>query len=127
MATDWTAEQQNIYNDLLDEGFLFTFKREVLSNYDARKGEYETSTPESYQAPGIVKKVSSSNTTYEIHWGEGVTIEFGDKILLLAAGTYSPEFEDIVTLNDVDWRVKAFTYLEPALIPLLIYVLIRKA
>lgn len=125
MPTDWELEQGNVYNDLLLEGVVFTFTREIKGGFNPVTGDFAETTEEIFTAPGIMK-MYNSRSSYAQMWETEMSVKVGDKVLLLASGTYSPELEDRVDLQGASWRVKGFTPLQPGIVTLLQYVLIRK-
>lgn len=126
MATNWTQEQQNIYNDLSKEGVMFTFTRSGKGAFDPVSGEYATGTDFTFNAPGI-EKMYNYKTSYAQSFLQQTTVQAGDKVLLLACDNNEIQLEDTVLVKGVPWAVVAFTPLSPGSIDLLRYVLIRRA
>ena len=127
MSTDWTAEQREIHNDLLEDGVIFTITRTEKGYFDPILSEYVGGGTVTYTAPGIVK-MPSARAVDAIGWQEGTTVQGGDKILLVSAGAgYEPKLEDVVTVSGQNLKLKAFTPLEPGEVALLYYLLVRKA
>ncbi len=126
MATDWIQEQQDAYNDLLDDGAVFSFTRQTNTKPDPISGLSEDSIIELFQAPGILKQIGQGRAQ---RWYREFAdlIQVGDELLLVSAKTYTPAIGDSVHINGIDWIVESFSVLRPAVVPLLYYLLIRKA
>lgn len=137
MAEDWKALQAQITTDLQKDGIEFFICRRPESKFDAVAGQYlppTASDPTEFMAYGIFKSVGGSSLVssgYTFAWQEGTTIQRGDKIVLLDCSTYTPQLEDEfvfkVGIAEQIWKVKAWAFLQPGLIELLQYVLLRKA
>lgn len=136
MAEDWKALQAQITADLKNEGMEFTIRRLPEAKFDALAGQYIpiTEQGQEFKAYGIFKSVGSGSLAgsgYTFAWQEGVTIQRGDKIVLLDCSTYAPELEDTFIFSDGAgedmWKVKGISFVEPGGTKLLQYLLIRKA
>lgn len=126
MATNWTQEQKNIFDGLVNDGVMFTFVRPGKGDFDPVSGEYATGTDVTFQAPGI-EKMYNYKTSYAQSFLLQTTVQAGDKVLLLACGSTDIELQDTVLVNGVAWVVTALTPLSPGGVDLMRYVLIRRA
>ena len=125
--TDWIAEQQDAFNDLVEDGVTFTFTRKGKGAYDPVKGAYAPGADQVFTAPGIMKLLSPSSHRAAQLWQDQALIKTGDEMLLIGCGTYDPELEDRADINGAAWAVKGMSSLRPGVVPLLNYLLIRKA
>lgn len=130
MAEDWQKQRTDITNDLRNDGIEFTIKRKGASIYDPISGQYLSNDEEqTFTAYGIFKSLSYSgvySSNYGFSWMQDVTIERGDKIVLLDGSTYSPELEDVFILATGEYTVKAWSLLEPGGVAIIQYILLRK-
>ena len=126
MATNWTQEQKNIFDGLVNDGVMFTFVRPGKGDFDPVSGEYAAADDVTFQAPGI-EKMYNYKTSYAQSFLLQTTVQAGDKVLLLACGSTDIELQDTVLVNDVPWAVIALTPLSPGGVDLMRYVLIRRA
>ena len=128
MATDWLQEQAEAYADFEDEGAFFAITRTSEGQFDPIAGQYTEGTEEKFSVPGFLKMLFGG-VNGAIKWKPESTVEVGDKMLMLAAqdGGYYPQVEDRITLADGDWRIKATAVVEPATIPIVHFVLIRRS
>lgn len=124
--TDWIAEQQDAYDDLLEDGVLFTFTREGKGKFDPITSTNAPGEDQTFTAPGIVKLMSPTTNKVAQAWQAQGLIKSGDEMLLIGCGTYTPELEDRVDLDGVAWAVKGMTTFRPGIVPLLNYLLVRK-
>lgn len=125
MTTNWKQEQQSIYNDLSEEGVMFTFTRPGKGVFDPTCGEYAPADDLVFQLPGI-EKIYNSNVHYAQSWAAQTTVEMGDKVLMLACGNTPIQMSDTVMVGGAAWVVMAYTPLSPGSVDLLQFVLIRK-
>jgi hypothetical protein len=125
MAENWPQEQLDVYNDLLEDGVVFTFTRSTPTGFDPETGAYSGGETEEYSAPGIVKRLSG-RTESEIIFGAGTVIEQNDILLLLGAKNYSPQLFDETTIDGIDYRVGGVSFARPGVLPLLIYLLLKR-
>lgn len=130
MAENWSALQLQIAQDLKAEGMTFAIKRKPEAVFDPVLGQYiESGEQQAFTAHGIFKSITTSSiasSAYTFAWQEGVTIQKGDKIVLLDCSTYTPALEDHFILSGMAWAVKAWSLIEPGGTPLLQYVLLRR-
>lgn len=124
---DWSKEQAEIHNDLLEDGVMFTLTRTEQGEFDPIEGGYTGGGTTTFKVPGIVK-LPGTRSVESVGWQPGTTVLANDKILLLSAGAgYQPRLEDVATVSGVKLKVKAFATLEPGQVALLYYVLVRKS
>ena len=126
MATNWAKEQNDAYNTLAADGVMFAFTREVKGEFDPVAGEYLPGSSEDFTAPGIIDAYNSQ-ATYQNIWKDKSAVQIGDKIILAAGLTYDPQIGDRVIVYGEQWAVQAFSSVEPGEVPILNYLLIRKA
>jgi len=124
--TDWVAEQRDAYNDLAEDGVMFTFTRTVKGAFDPVRGAYGPGETLTFTAPGIMKALNTSSGAAQ-RWQEQALIQEGDEMLLIGCGTYEPELGDRVDIDGAAWAVKGVSSLRPGVVPLLNYLLIRRA
>lgn len=127
MAEDWQKMQADITSDLRKDGVEFTFTRKPESEYDPEIGSYlpiSDNQMQEFKAYGIIKSLGSSQNAL---WLAGTTVENGDKMLLVDCSTYKPQLEDSTELYNEIYTIKAIGIIEPGIIPLIQYLLIRKA
>lgn len=126
MAEDWLATQQSITADLMNEGTSFIFRRKIEAEYDPIAGVYADSGERVFTSHGIFTS-SGMNPPTAFMWQTEATVEQGDIILLLDCAAYSAQLGDLVKIDGVDWFVKSYAPLRPGGVPLLQYVLIKRA
>jgi len=126
MAENWIQEQNEVYNDLMEDGVLLYFSRRVKSEFDPIKTKYGQANEVKFQLPALIVKISN-NSVKSIGWLKESAIEVGDKMLLVAHSDMSPQIDDRVELYDEAWKVVNMSTLEPGMVPLMHHLLIRKA
>lgn len=130
MAEDWYAEQQEIHEDLLEEGTTFHFRRLGKGSVDPITGEREEVFDQTFSSPGIVKLQAGTPSSAWAKSGASALaglVEQGDELLLIGAMTYEPALEDrLERVTGEIWLIKGFVPFRPAEVPLLYYLLIRK-
>lgn len=129
MAEDWKELQSSIAADLKSDGQEFSFTRLAREDFDPIKGAYVGETKKQFTAYGIFRSLGtvSLSSSYSFHWQPETTIALGDKLLLLECSTYEPQHGDLLSLDGEDWVVAAWAYLDPSGLPLLQYLLVRRA
>lgn len=126
MATNWAKERDDAYNTLKNDGVMFTISRTIEGEFDPAAGEYGPGLDEEFTVPGIIDAYSKQ-AAYQNVWKDESAVQVGDKILLVAGATYNPQIGDRVTAYNEEWTVQAFSPVEPGEVPILNYLLIRKA
>lgn len=126
MATNWTQEQKNIFDGLVNDGVMFTFVRPGKGDFDPVSGEYAAADEVTFQVPGI-EKMYNNKTSYAQSWQQQTTVQMGDKVLMLACNENDIQLQDTVYINGIAWVVIAYTPLSPGSVDLLRYVLVRRA
>lgn len=130
MAEDWQKMQADITADLKKDGveFVFTRQNQDAEQYDPITGSYLQEPDKlqlEFKAYGILKSLGAGSRA--ISWIAGTTVEHGDKLLLVDCSTYTPQLEDAVVLYGQAYSVKAISPLEPGIVPLIQYLLLRRA
>lgn len=129
MAENWQALQTDIANDLRNDGQAFVFVRPGRGEYDPIKGQYAEAVEEQFTAYGIFKSLGTLgiSSMYSFAWQQETSIRTGDKVLLLDGAGYTPQAGDFLVFNDQKWSVVSWAFLDPSGLPLLLYLLVRRA
>lgn len=135
MATNWKQEQKEAYNDLLDDGALFTFVRKHKGKPDPVDGRMEEEFTETFKTPGIL--VTNHNRDYrfygmsldlfsrEYNKPQGLRLQNTDTMLVAAMTYPNPLPEDRVEINGVVWVVVGSASVRTATVALLHYLTIK--
>lgn len=93
-------------------GAEFIFERPPKGVYDPLEGR--AVIPPGRQAESFrVRGVLLSSGPGDALWLAGATIESGDRFLLCDCAKYQPRLEDALLLPEGEYRVKAFSTIEP--------------
>lgn len=124
MADEWMVERQDAYEDLREDGALFTFVRKSGSKPDPITGEIADDFTTSFQTYGIMKQLSSGIDIRGQVRGFVVT---GEEVLLVAAKGYEhPMVEDAVEIDGIMYKVKDISTFRIGVMPILHYLSVKR-
>lgn len=124
MANEWAEDQQDAYEDLKEDGALFTFVRKSGSKPDPITGEIADDFTTSFQTYGIMTQLSSGT---DIRGQVRGFVEMGEELLLVSAKGYEhPKIEDAVEIDGIMYKVKDISTLRPGVVPILHYLSIKR-
>lgn len=127
---DWDEEQLDVYNDLKDDGVKFVFVRRH-GHIDPVSGLILDDFEERFETYGIVRSGAGrlalpKNRIWDHRFGD--LVESGDEVVMIAARTYQyPQLGDETEMDGLRWKVVAVDNYRPGKLPLVCYILIRRA
>lgn len=122
---DWQAEQLDAEETLREDGVVLKFVRTQKGQLDPITGEYKKVKETVFEVPSLIK-MYHAKATYAQSWMPEITVQATDEVILLSAKSYKPLLGDTVTLYEDKYTIAAVSTFQPAMVPLLYYVLARK-
>jgi hypothetical protein len=122
---NYLATQTKVAAKLKKAGFAMVLSQTIPGEFDPVAGVMTDPVTQEWPVVGMKGSLGSVTRYAENTTILGTTIQAGDQLILLAAGTVIPMTGDILTIQGVGWRVLASQGVGPTDVDLFFQVHVR--